>query len=74
MSDAKAAAALFEQSAFDDTQPVSVGDRAVHWDRGTFSRGILFQKGSLVCELTFVKEGGKDRLLGLANSLETLMK
>ena len=72
MSDPKAAAALLEQSAFNDTQSIAVGDRAVYWDRGAFSKGILFQKGNVVCELSLEKEGNKAKLLGLASSLETL--
>ena len=72
MLDSKAAIALLEQNAFQDTQPIAVGHRAVYWDRGAFSRGILFQKGNLVCELTLEKGGQKDKLLGLATSLETL--
>jgi hypothetical protein len=72
MLDSKAAAALLAENAFKDTQPIAVGDRAVYWDRGAFSKGILFQKENVVCELTFEKEGNKDKLLGLASSLETL--
>ena|GEM_PF-3240821 len=72
MLDSKAAVALLEQSAFQDTQPIAVGDRAFYWDRGAFSKGILFQKGNLVFELTLEKEGDKDKLLGLASSLEAL--
>ena len=71
MGDSKAAAALLDQSVFNDTQPIAVGERAVYWDRGAFSKGILFQKGNLVCELTLEKDGSKDKLLGLASSLET---
>ena len=70
--DSKAAAALLAQNAFKDTQPIAVGDRAVYWDRGAFSRGILFQKGNVVCELTLEKEGSQAKLLGLASSLEAL--
>ena len=72
MLDSKAAVALLEQSAFHDTQSIGVGERAVYWDRGAFSKGILFQKGNLVCELSLEKEGNKAKLLGLASSLETL--
>lgn len=72
MLDAKPAAALLAQSTFKDTQPIGVGDRAVYWDRGAFSKGILFQKGNLVCELALEKEGSQARLLGLASSLEAL--
>jgi hypothetical protein len=72
MLDSKTAAALLEQNVFQDTQPVALGDRAVYWDRGAFSKGILFQKGNLVCELTLEKDGSKDKLLGLASSLESL--
>lgn len=72
MADSKAAAALLAENAFKDTQPIGVGDRAVYWDRGAFSKGILFRKGNLVCELTFEKEGNKDKLLGLTSSLDTL--
>ena len=70
----KEAAALFDQNVFDDTRPIDVGERAVSWDRGVFSKGILFQKGSFVCELVFEKEGGQAELLDLASSLETRMK
>lgn len=72
MADSKAAAALLTQNTFKDTQPIAVGDRAVYWDRGAFSKGILFQKGNIICELALEKEGNKDKLLGLASSLETL--
>ena len=72
MLDEKAAAALLAQNTFKDTQPITVGDRAVYWDRGAFSKGILFQKGNLVCELTLEKEGNQAKLLGLASSLEAL--
>ncbi len=72
MVDAKAAVALLEQNVFHDTQSIALGDRAVYWDRGTFSKGILFQKGSLVCELSLEKEGNREKLLGLASSLEAL--
>ena len=72
MGDSKAAAALLEQSAFNDTQSIAIGERAVYWDRGAFSKGILFQKGNVVCELSLEKEGNKAKLLGLASSLETL--
>ena len=72
MLDSKAAVALLGQNAFNDTQPIAVGDRAVYWDRGAFSKGILFQKGNVVCELTLEKEGNQAKLLGLASSLEAL--
>ena len=72
MLDSKGAVTLLEQSAFNDTQSISVGERAVYWDRGAFSKGILFQKGNLVCELSLEKKGDKAKLLGLASSLETL--
>lgn len=72
MGDSKAAAALLAQNTFKDTQPIAAGERAVYWDRGAFSKGILLQKGNLVCELTLEKEGNKDKLLGLASSLEAL--
>lgn len=72
MGDSKAAAALLAQNTFKDTQPIAVAEKAVYWDRGAFSKGILFQKGNLVCELTLEKEGTKAKLLGLASSLEAL--
>lgn len=72
MADSKASVALLEQNVFQDTQPVALGDRAVYWDRGAFSKGILFRKGNLVCELTLEKGGTKNKLLGLASSLEAL--
>lgn len=72
MADSKAAAALLAENAFKDTQPIAVGDRAVYWDRGAFSKGVLFQKGNVVCELTLEKEGSQAKLLGLASSLEAL--
>lgn len=70
----KAAAALLEQNVFKDARSVPLGDRAVYWDLGLFSKGVFFKKGSLYCELVFEKEGGKDELLGLASSLEARMK
>jgi len=70
MSNPKAAAALFEQNVFKDTQPIALGERAFYWDRGAFSRGIFFLKGDVVCELTLEKGGDKDTLLALASSLE----
>ncbi len=72
MTDSKAAVSLLEQSSFSDTEPIDLADRAINWDRGEFSRGILFQKQSFVCELTFQKGGNKDLLIGLASSLEAL--
>jgi len=72
MADSNTAVDLLEQSTFKDTQPIAVADRAVYWDRGKFSRGILFQKGSLVCELTLEKGGSRAKLLGLASSLQAL--
>lgn len=72
MGDSKEAVALLAQNAFKDTQPIAVGDRAVYWDRGAFSKGILFQKENVVCELTLEKEGSQAKLLGLASSLEAL--
>ncbi len=72
MGDSKAAAALLAQNTFKDTQPIAVGERALYWDRGAFSKGILFQKGNVVCELTLEKEGSQAKLLGLASSLEAL--
>ncbi len=72
MADPEAAASLLEQSAFGDTQPVDVGDRAVYWDRGAFSKGILSRIGNFVCELTLVKDGNREEVLSLARSLEAL--
>jgi hypothetical protein len=72
MGDSKAAAALLAQNTFKDTQPIAFAERAVYWDRGAFSKGMLFRKGNLVCELTLEKEGTKTKLLGLASSLEAL--
>ena len=72
MANPKAATSLLEQNTFRDTQLIAVGERAVYWDRGKFSRGILFQKGSLVCELTLEKDGTRDQLLALASALEAL--
>jgi len=72
MGDSKAAAALLAQNTFKDTQPIAFAESAIYWDRGPFSKGILFRKGNLVCELTLEKEGTKAKLLGLASSLETL--
>jgi hypothetical protein len=72
MADSKASLALLEENTLKDTQPVAVADRAIYWDRGEFSKGILFQKGSLVCELTMERDGTKDKLLGLASSLKAL--
>ena len=69
----KAAVALMEQNLFDDTQSIQVGDRAVYWDRGLFSRGILFRKKGLVCELILEKEPNKDTLLRLAQGMEKLI-
>jgi hypothetical protein len=72
MADSKAALALLEQNTFTDTQAIAVADRAVYWDRGKFSKGILFQKAALVCELTLEKDGTKDTLLALATTLQAL--
>jgi hypothetical protein len=72
MGDPKSAAALLEQNTFKDAQPIAVGERAIYWDRGAFSKGILFQKGGVVCEIILEKEGNKDKLLGLASSLGSL--
>jgi len=70
--DPKAADALLTQNTFKNTKRIVVGDRAVYWDRGVFSKGILFQKGNLVCELTLEKDGNKAKLLDLASSLVSL--
>jgi hypothetical protein len=74
MKSPREAIALFDQNVAGDTQPVSVGEKAVTWDRGEFSRGILFRQASLSCELVFEKEGGKEELLGLASSLAARMR
>lgn len=73
MRDPKAAGALLEQNLFDDTQSILIGDRAVCWDRGLFSRGIIFQKKGIVCELILEKEEDKDVLLNLARGMEKLI-
>ncbi len=70
MTDSRAAAALFEQNVFKDTEPIALGDRAFYWDRGAFSRGIFFQKGDVVCELSLEKGGDKEAAVALASSLE----
>jgi hypothetical protein len=74
MLNPQAAAALLGQNVFDDTQSVVVGERAIYWDRGLFSKGIIFQKKALYCELIFEKEGKKEELLELASSLEGLIE
>ena len=74
MRNPQTAAALLGQNAFDDTQSIAVGERAIYWDRGLFSKGILFQKKAVTCELVFEKEGAQAELLDLASSLETRMK
>jgi hypothetical protein len=74
MKSPREAIAIFDQNVAGDTQPVSVGEKAVTWDRGEFSRGILFRQAALSCELVFEKEGGKEELLGLASSLAARMR
>ena len=69
MTRPQGAVTLLEQNLFEDVQPVAVGERGVYWDRGTFSRGILFRKGAFACELTLEKEGSKEKAVGLASSL-----
>jgi hypothetical protein len=74
MKNPRAATALFGQSAFHGTQPVAVGERGIYWDRGLFSKGIIFQKNNLFCELIAEKQAGKATLLVLASSLAGLME
>ena len=74
MRNPRAASTLFGQNAFRDTQSVTVGDRAIYWDRGPFSKGIIFQKKSLFCELIAERQVGKVTLLVLASSLAGLME
>lgn len=74
MLNPQAAAALLEQNVFDDTQSIVLGERAIYWDRGLFSKGIIFQKKAVYCELIFEKEGKKDELLRQAASLEGLIE
>ena len=71
MKSPREAVALFDQNVSSDTEPASVGEKAVIWDRGEFSKGILFRKMILYCELVFEKEGGQAELLDLASSLAT---
>ena len=74
MVNPKAAVALLEQSVFKDTRSIAVGERAIYWDRGLFSKGIIFQKKAVYCELIFDKGGEEDELLKLASSLEGLIE
>lgn len=74
MKNPRAATALFGQSAFHGTQQVAVGERGIYWDRGLFSKGIIFQKKNVFCELIAEKQAGKATLLVLASSLASLME
>jgi hypothetical protein len=74
MKNPRAATALFGQSVFHGTQPVTVGERGIYWDRGPFSKGIIFQKGNVFCELIAEKQMGRVTLLVLASSLAGLME
>lgn len=69
MNSPREAIALYDQNVFKDTESISVGERAVYWDRGAYSEGVFLQKGAFYCELVFQKKGGKEALLGLASSL-----
>jgi len=72
MANPRAATALFGQSAFRGTQPVAVGERGMYWDRGPFSKGIIFQNKNVFCELIAEKQVGRATLLVLASSLASL--
>ena len=74
MKNPRAATALFGQNAFHDTQSVAVGERGLYWDRGPFSKGIIFQQKNVFCELIAEKQAGRATLLVLASSLAGLME
>jgi hypothetical protein len=74
MDNPRAATALFGQNAFQRTEPVAVGERGIYWDRGLFSKGIIFQKKNVLCELIGEKQAERGTLLVLASSLAGLIE
>jgi hypothetical protein len=73
MRDPKAAVRLLEDNRLRDSQSTLVGDLAFYWDRGLFSKGLLFQKKGSVCEIILEKEEDKGVLLSLAGGMEELI-
>ncbi len=74
MKSPEAARALFEQNAIEGaSSPAGLGDRALYWEAGASSMGILLQKGPCYLELSLEGKGTKEGLTALASSLAEII-